>query len=74
MRILPHTLFLMSLRGRMSIYGRPLPTPAEAVEGLRQMTGQDFGLDADQWAAWFRANPSWRRTRWRGAINPEQPN
>lgn len=28
---------------------------ARAAEGLERMTGQSFGLDAEKWKAWFRA-------------------
>jgi hypothetical protein len=56
MRYLPHTLYLMALRGRRSIRGRPLPTPEEAARGLQKLFGQDFGLDADKWVEWIRAN------------------
>jgi hypothetical protein len=56
MRYLPHTLCLLALRGRRSIHGRLLPTPEEAARELRQLFGQDFGLDADKWVEWIRAN------------------
>jgi hypothetical protein len=29
-------------------------TPEQARDELRRETGQDFGLDADQWEAWLR--------------------
>lgn len=56
MRLLPHRIYLMALRGRKTLHGRPLPTPEEAAGMLRRLTGQDFDLDAGQWAAWIRAN------------------
>jgi hypothetical protein len=56
MRLLPHTICLMALRGRKTLHGRPLPMPEEAAGMLRRLTGQDFGLDAERWAAWIRAN------------------
>lgn len=56
MRYLPHTLYLMSLRGRKTLHGRRLPSPAEAANGLRKITGQDFGQDARTWAAWIKTN------------------
>jgi hypothetical protein len=56
MRLLPHTLWMMALRGRVALRGRPLPTPAEAAAELRELTGQDFGLDVERWAQWIRAN------------------
>jgi hypothetical protein len=56
MRLLSHTVWMMSLRGKRSIHRRPLVPPEEAARFLRQLTGQDFGLDADKWAEWLRDN------------------
>jgi hypothetical protein len=28
----------------------------DAAEALRKLTGQDFGLDAKQWAEWIKAH------------------
>jgi hypothetical protein len=46
----------MALRGRRSLHGRPLPSAEEAAQELREVTGQDFGLDADKWADWLRTH------------------
>jgi hypothetical protein len=56
MRYLPHTLYLMSLRGRKTIHGRPLLSAEEARAALVRLTGQDLGLDAARWAAWIKQN------------------
>jgi hypothetical protein len=47
----------MNLRGEISEGRRREYLPPErALELLRQWTGQDFGLDADRWESWLRAN------------------
>lgn len=56
MRLPPHTLFLMALRGRRTVHGWPLPSKEEAADALRKLTGQDFGADAELWAAWIKVN------------------
>lgn len=56
MRLPPHRIYLLALRGRTTLRGRPLPTPEEAAAMLRRLTGQDFVLDAERWAAWIKAN------------------
>jgi hypothetical protein len=56
MRYLPHTLYMMSLRGHKTIHGRPLLSAEEARAELSRLTGHDFGPDADQWAAWIKQN------------------
>jgi hypothetical protein len=49
-------MYLLALRGRKTLRGRALPSPNEAAGMLRRITGQDFGLDAEQWAGWIKAN------------------
>ncbi len=57
MRIHPISLALRRLKGEKSIHGRVIfESKAEAVETLRDFTGQDFGEDAAKWGAWLRAN------------------
>lgn len=56
MRLLPHQIYLLVLRGQTFIGRRPLPSPKEAVQSLRHLTGQDFGNDADKWAKWIKEN------------------
>jgi hypothetical protein len=56
MRYLPHTLYLMALRGRQTIHGRPLLPREDARAMLVRLTGQDFGLDAERWAEWIKHN------------------
>jgi hypothetical protein len=56
MRLPPHSHYLLALRGRKTLRGRPLPTAEEAREGLRRLTGLDFGFDAGAWSEWLRAN------------------
>jgi len=64
MRLLPHRIYMMSLRGRKSLHGRPLPSKQEALAGLLMLTGQDFGEDVEQWGYWLREN--WRTCYRRG--------
>ena len=55
-RITPLRMFLMNLRGQIR-EGRLEFLPREqALEALRESTGQDFGWDADAWEAWLRVN------------------
>lgn len=56
MRYLPHQIYLMALRGRESLHGRPLPSKEEALARLRRMTGQDFGPDPEVWSAWIKTH------------------
>ena len=56
MRYLPHTLYLMALRGRKTLRGRPLPSVEDAVKMLGTITGQNFGQDAQKWSVWIKAN------------------
>jgi hypothetical protein len=56
MRLPPHNPCMLALRGRKTLRGRPLPSADEAAARLRRLTGQDFGLDARQWAEWIKAN------------------
>jgi hypothetical protein len=47
----------MSLRGEIPENRRRQYLPREtALELLRQRTEQDFGLNADHWESWLRAN------------------
>src|SRR5438093_701332 len=50
MRMLPHRLWMMSLQGRRTLRGRPLPSREEALSELRRYTSRDFGEDTEQWA------------------------
>ncbi len=56
MRLLPHTLCMMALRGRKTLHGWALPPKDDALAQLRRLTGQDFGDDAERWAAWLQQN------------------
>lgn len=47
---------LMSLEGKKTLYGRPLPDKETARQGLMRLTGQDFGFDAEQWRKWIKEN------------------
>jgi hypothetical protein len=73
MRLPPHTIYLMALRGRKTLHGRPLPTPEEAAGMLRRLTGQDFGLDMGRWAAWIRVNRRGLSRRQCGEDDAEGP-
>ena len=56
MRHLPHTIYLMVLKGKLTIRGRRLPSKQDAAQALRKLTGQDFGQDAERWSEWIKAN------------------
>ena len=66
MRVLPHRISLLSLSGRLTLHGRPLPSKDEAVAGLQRLTGQVFGRDVDRWAVWLRRH-------WRMCYRPRGP-
>lgn len=56
-RLTPYRGLLMNLRGEIpQERARQYLPPERAAELLRQKTSQDFGLDADRWEAWLRAN------------------
>ena len=62
MRVHPISLALRYLKGQRNIrgapyYGQPAFDSAEqAVECLRQYTGQDLGKNATKWGKWLRKN------------------
>ena len=56
MRLSPHRIYLMALQGWRTLHDRQLLTPEEAREQLRRLTGADFGIDAEAWSVWIRAN------------------
>jgi hypothetical protein len=56
MRYLPHSIYILSLRGKKSMHGRPLPPRKYSADQLARMFGVDFGLDADKWAEWIKNN------------------
>lgn len=58
MRLSNYELCLRNLAGH---YGRSrlgYMSPEEAVAKLKEMSGQDFGLDIEKWRAWGKENPS----------------
>lgn len=59
-RLLPETVALRTLRGEQ-VPARCAITREQAIDLLRRATGQDFGEDADKWAACLRILPkhSW---------------
>jgi hypothetical protein len=63
MRLLPHRIYLMTLQGRKTLHGRPLPSKEEALAGLHRLTGQAFGDDVQKWTDWLRKN-------WRNCYGP----
>jgi hypothetical protein len=73
MRVHPISLALRFLKGQRRVRGAPYlggPTfgsELDAVHVLRQMTGQDFGIDAARWGAWLRQN------RWVYSADPDDP-
>jgi hypothetical protein len=68
MRVHPISLALQFLRGRKSWHGRRLfKCESEAIDVLKQRSGQDFGSDASAWGKWLRAN------RWVYHASPDDP-
>lgn len=62
MRLLPHDVAIGILGDRFE--EGLVPDPHTAFEGkedalrfLRELTGEDFGLNVDKWDAWFRDCP-----------------
>ena len=54
MRITPSQLCLKNLKGEIPAYMRREYMPKEqALEMLKAMTGQDFGLDVQRWEEWI---------------------
>jgi hypothetical protein len=62
-RLPPHTIWLMTLRGRKSLRGRPFPSKEEARLQLKRLTGEDFGLDAEKWSEWIKTHRKGLYTR-----------
>jgi hypothetical protein len=54
MRLPPHRIYLLALRGRKTLRGRPLPSKEEALQRLRRLTGKDFGDDVERWSEWLK--------------------
>ena len=61
MRIYPTTVAIRTLRGD-PLPPRALITREQAVEWLRQVSGQDFGDNAGEWTEWLKQN-RWAYTR-----------
>jgi hypothetical protein len=62
MRVHPITLALEYLKGKRSWRaapyngGAPFESDADAIETLKQFTGQDFGANPKAWGEWLRKN------------------
>src|SRR5262245_15486248 len=57
LRIHPLSLVLRRLKGERTIHGRRIfDSRDQAAATLRELTGQDFGIDAAAWGAWLRQN------------------
>jgi hypothetical protein len=56
-RLLPETVALRTLRGEQ-VPARCAITREQAIDLLKCATGQDFGDDADKWAACLRILPN----------------
>ena len=54
-RITPIQGLLANLRGEIKPGSRAYLPPAEAHRLLCELSGQDFGMDADRWKAWFHS-------------------
>lgn len=58
-RLLPETVALRTLRGEQ-VPARCAITREQAIDLLKSVTRQDFGDDADKWAASLRLQPKGR--------------
>lgn len=65
MRLLPIDGLIKHLKGEIPSYLRQRFTTKEAAyERLKQLTGQDFGMDADKREAWYKTNKwTWYKAR-----------
>lgn len=59
-KLLPETVALRTLRGEQ-VPARCRITREQAIDLLKRTTGQDFGEDADKWAASLRARSGHRK-------------
>jgi len=50
-------LLVANLRGEFLKGQREYRSSAESHSKLKQLTGEDFGLNADRWSRWIEANP-----------------
>ena len=56
-RLTPIERFLMNLEKRISPNRREYLSVEAALAGLKELTGQDFGLDAEKWREWLKSHP-----------------
>ena len=54
--LLPHQILMRNLRGEIEKESRIFMPEAEALDRLREASGQDFGHDSDAWQRWVSAN------------------
>jgi hypothetical protein len=55
-----YQVFILALHPEKATFLRNLPSKEKALAKLREETGEDFGDDADKWAAWFKKYPNGR--------------
>jgi hypothetical protein len=59
-RAKPAELYILNLQERIPQAFRFAYYPKEeALELLRELSGEDFGFDADRWIQWARGNGQW---------------
>ena len=56
MRVGPLRISVMILRGENPLEASTDERKQSARAHLMKVTGQDFGLDADKWEKWLKAN------------------
>ena len=57
MKLLPHQIYLSVLRHPRAWYRIfAWPSKREALQALRNLTGQDFGNDVGEWQKWIEEN------------------
>ncbi len=57
MEVLPFEWLLNNLDDTYEPDCMEFCTKDQALDGLRAMTGQDFGYDVAKWKAWFAEHP-----------------
>lgn len=65
MQLFPDELGLANLKGEISEDERGFMPKHEAYAWLKELSGKDFGLDVEAWAAWVRENAADRPSKFK---------
>lgn len=63
MRVTPIQLFLKNLKGSFKPNELYYIKKEDSYEGLKKLTGVDFGYDVGKWENWIKANQKTIRAR-----------